>query len=93
MELKLEVSIMYRGTAVRTYWLLDTDVNEDQALEMGKRIAEGINEVRPKLKRHEELTLSICDCFWRDLPEEEKLIHNSHSSGCAIWDDLSNEEI
>lgn len=85
-SMKLELQTEY-GSEIQTFIIPDTgEITDKQAIEMGKTIAKTINEIRPKLETYEKKALEVCDCFWKNLSEEERKYKRCHSSECAIWE-------
>lgn len=87
----MTVELKYGNVVLRTFIVPDELATARKSKEMGIRLGKEINELRPKLKAHEELTLKTCNCFWKDKPKEEREVNTSHSSCCAVWD-LDNRE-
>ena len=84
MKLRIKIVLGLSHT-VAEFDLPDSDVSAGNAIEMGRKLADTINELRPKIKTHEELTLKTCDCFWKDKSPKAREYNTCHSSECAVW--------
>lgn len=61
-------------------------VSDEQAQHFGHQMVKEFMKCKKELEDFEQRLLDNCNCFWKDLPEDERLINRCHSSECASWE-------
>lgn len=83
--LKIEISTL-EGTVVQEFSVPKVSgITTEEAHTMGEKIAAVLNSVGPKVLAHNKKNEEACDCFWKDRSAADRIVHQAHSSECAVW--------
>lgn len=75
------------GAVLQVFTISDPkDIAVEDAHTMGERISESIMVGAKDLEAHHQKSMDLCTCFWKDKQDESRILNNSHSSECAVWD-------